>query len=280
MVRKIVGGAARLSAADAFRGFYRLEEMRAELAPVIDAVDMLCVPSIPTFYTVADLKDDPVGPNARLGTYTNFVNLLGLCGLTVPMPARTDGRPGSVTLLARGGRDGLIASLGCVLQRLGPRTLGATGWAVPQAAEAPMLAGPDEIEVAVCGAHMSGLPLNSELTGLGGRFLRAARTAPAYRLYALAGGPPRRPGMVRTPGSGGAIAVEVWALPRAAFGDFIAGVPAPLIIGTVDLGDGTRPKGFLCEPAGLAGAEDVTAARGLAQGGGGDGGVRRSGARG
>jgi allophanate hydrolase len=59
---------------------------------------------------------------------------------------------------------------------------------------------------------------------------------------------------------GGAIAVEVWALPKVAFGDFIAGVPAPLSIGTVELSDGTRPKGFLCEPVGIIGAEDVTAA--------------------
>ncbi len=116
----------------------------------------------------------------------------------------------------------------------------------------------DEIEVAVCGAHMAGLPLNGELTRLGGRFLRAVRTAPVYRLYALAGGPPRRPGMVRV-AEGGPIAVEVWALPRTAFGDFIAGIPSPLSIGTVELADGTRPKGFLCEPAGVVGAEDVTA---------------------
>ncbi len=259
VVRRIVSAAVGLSATDAFRGFYRLEELRAEVAPLIDAVDMLCVPSIPTFYSVEDLRADPVGPNARLGTYTNFVNLLGMCGLAVPLPARTDGRPGSVTLLARGGRDGLLASLGRALEQVRERTLGATGWAVPAPAEVAVLAGPDEIEVAVCGAHMSGLPLNGELTRLGGRFLRAVRTAPEYRLHALAGGPPRRPGMVRTPGSGGAIAVEVWALPEAALGAFIAGVPAPLCIGTIVLSDGTRPKGFLCEPAGLVGAQDVTA---------------------
>ena len=105
---------------------------------------------------------------------------------------------------------------------------------------------------------MSGLPLNGELTGLGGRFLRAVRTAPVYRLYALAGGPPRRPGMVRGAG-GGAIAVEVWALPKAAFGDFIAGCRRRCRSGRWSLSDGTRPKGFLCEPAGVVGAEDVTA---------------------
>lgn len=257
VIRRIVAPAASMSADDAFLGFYRLEALRREVEPALAAVDLLCVPTFPAFVTRDEIAADPVGPNARLGTYTNFVNLLGLCGLAVPTPAREDGRPGGVTLLAAAGRDALLASVGRGIERLGTRTLGATGWPVPEAAPFAAAAGPEEIEVAVCGAHMSGLPLNGELTRLGGRFLRAARTTPAYRLYALAGGPPRRPGMVRSP-DGGAIALEVWALPSAAFGAFIAGVPAPLSIGTVELADGTRPKGFLCEPAGVLGAKDVT----------------------
>ena len=258
VIRSIVEPAAALSAADAFRGFYRLEALRRAVAPVLARLDLLCVPTFPTFVTLEEIAADPIGPNARLGTYTNFVNLLGLCGLAVPTPARSDGRPGSVTLLAQAGRDGLLASLGREIERWGDRRLGATGWTVPAAGGTAAGIPDDEMEIAVCGAHMSGLPLNGELTRLGGRFLRAVRTEPVYRLYALAGGPPRRPGMVRAE-AGAAIAVEVWALPKAAFGAFIAGVPAPLSIGTVALGDGTKPKGFLCEPAGLAGAEDVTA---------------------
>jgi allophanate hydrolase len=258
VIRQIVEAAGALTAADAFRGFYRLEALKRALAPVLARVDLLCVPTIPAFVTLDEIAADPIGPNARLGTYTNFVNLLGLCGMAVPTPARDDGRPGSVTLLAAPGRDALVAGLGREVERLGKRSLGATGWPVPPAGPVADGAEPDEIEVAVCGAHMSGLPLNGELTRLGGRFLRAVRTEPVYRLYALPGGPPRRPGMVR--GAGGeAIAVEVWALPKAAFGAFIARVPAPLAIGTVELSDATRPKGFLCEPAGLVGAEDVTA---------------------
>ncbi len=257
VIHRIVEPAANLSAANAFRGFYRLEALRRQVAPLIDAVDLLCVPSIPTFYTLDDLEADPIGPNARLGTYTNFVNLLGLCGLTVPTPPRSDGRPGSVTLLARPGREALLADIGRGIERWGDRHLGATDWPLPPPEHPVPSTGPDEIELAVCGAHMSGLPLNRELTALGARFLREARTAPAYRLYSLAGGPPRRPGLVRT-AAGAAIHVEVWALPRARFGDFIAGVPAPLSIGTLVLADGTPPKGFLCEPAGLADAVDVT----------------------
>jgi allophanate hydrolase len=259
VIRRIVEPAAALTATDAFRGFYRLEALRRQVAPLIDAVDLLCVPSIPTFYTVDDLAADPIGPNSRLGTYTNFVNLLGLCGLTVPTPPRGDGRPGSITLLARAGREALLASLGRRIERWGDRSPGATGWAVSEPVEAAPAAGPDELEIAVCGAHMSGLPLNGELVSRGGRFLRAARTLPRYRLYSLAGGPPRRPGLVRTGEAGAPIHVEVWALPRESVGAFIAGIPAPLSIGTVLLADGTAPKGFLCEPAGLTDAVDVSA---------------------
>ena len=115
------------------------------------------------------------------------------------------------------------------------------------------------IEIAVVGAHLSGLPLNGELTSRGAVLRRQMRTEPLYRLHALAGGPPMRPGLIRVgPAEGAAIEAEVWALPAAGFGEFVAGIPAPLCIGTVLLGDGTRPKGFLVEAAGLAGAEDIT----------------------
>jgi allophanate hydrolase len=259
VTRAIIGRAVGMTATDAFRGFYRLEALRREVAPALASVDLLCVPSIPTFYALADLEEDPVLPNSRLGTYTNFVNLLGLCGLSLPTAPRSDGRPGSVTLLAEGGRDALLAAIGRRVERQGLRALGATGWPVPPAEPAAARAVPGEIEIAVCGAHMSGLPLNGELTRLGARFLRAARTVPSYRLYSLPGGPPRRPGLLRSPdGRGAAIAVEVWALPRGQLGDFMAGIPAPLCIGTVELGDGTAPKGFLCEPSGTVGAGDVS----------------------
>ena len=257
VIRQIVAPAARLSATDAFRGFYQLAELRREITPIMASVDLLCVPSIPTFYSLADLATDPLGPNARLGTYTNFVNLLGLCGLAVPTPPRRDGRPGSVTLLAAAGRDGLLASVGLHVERWGARRMGATPWALPAADPLLRYAAADELEVAVCGAHMSGLPLNGELTRLGARFLRKAQTTPDYKLYRLRGGVPQRPGLVRAVG-GAAISLEVWALPRVAVGDFLADVPAPLGLGTVSLQDGTAPKGFLCEAAAVLGAEDVT----------------------
>ncbi len=251
--RAILEPGLKLSAVDAFEGFYRLKALRRDCEALFAGVDVLCVPSIPTFVTLAEIAADPVGPNSRLGTYTNFVNLLDLCGIAVPTGARADGRPGSVTLLAPAGRDALGASIAAALEA-GP--LGATGWARPMRLPlAPQAAG--EIALAVCGAHMSGLPLNRELTERGGRFIRACTTAPIYRLHALAGGPPFRPGLVRTT-RGAAIALEVWALPWERFGDFIAGVPSPLCIGTVELEDGTTVKGFLSEAAGLADAADIT----------------------
>ncbi len=253
--RAVLEPGRKLSAVDAFQGTYRLKTLARACEEQLAAVDALCVPSIPTFVTMAEIDADPIGPNSRLGTYTNFVNLLDMCGIAVRTGARADGRPGSVTFLAAVGRDGLCAALAASVEA---GKLGATDWPRPSAPLFIPDVGPDEIALAVCGAHMSALPLNRELTDRGARFLRACRTAPVYGLHALPGGPPARPGLVRRSIGGDAIELEVWALPRKRFGDFIAGVPAPLCIGTVALGDGTLVKGFLCESQGLSGGADIT----------------------
>lgn len=261
VTRMIVGGAEKFSAADTFEAMYQLADLRRMLEPVIASVDMLCVPSIPTFYNLNDLDSDPVGPNTQLGAYTNFVNLLDMCGITVPTQPRQDGRPGSVTLLARWGADGEVASLADALHRAEDPLLGATGLALASIPAEPLCTDPssDEIAVALVGAHMQGLPLNHQIVGRGGRFLYAADTAADYRIYSLAAGPPERPGLVRqTDGSGAAIALEVWAMPQAAFGAFMLEIPQPLGIGTINLSNGLQVKGFLCEPAGLEGADDIT----------------------
>ncbi len=257
VTRGIISKAETFSAADAFEGGYRLKELERKARALLGLADMLCVPTIPTFYSVSDLEKDPVGPNSNLGTYTNFVNLLDLCGIAVPMKPREDGRPGSITLLGGAGRDALLASVGAWLHHDAGVSLGATGWAGPEPAKRMPAAQIDEIAVAMVGAHMSGLSLNGEVTRLGGRFLCTSRTAPGYRFYSLAGGPPARPGLVRSEG-GGSIDLEIWALPQASFGAFMAGIPQPLGIGTIDLEDGSSVKGFLCEPAGLEGAVEIT----------------------
>jgi allophanate hydrolase len=259
VTRQIIAAADKLSAADAFRGIYRLAELKRLAEPVLDSLDMLCVPTIPTFYTVADLQADPIGPNSRLGTYTNFVNLMDLCGLAVPTAPRADGRPGSVTLLARAGRDGALAALADALHRRADVPLGATSHRLGPAQVAPLAVTQDETVLAVAGAHMSGLPLNSHLTARGARFLEETTTAPEYRFYALPGGPPIRPGLVRTNRNGKSVTLELWAMPTARMGDFLATIPAPLGLGPVRLADGRTVTGFLAEAAGTEGATDISA---------------------
>jgi allophanate hydrolase len=258
VTRKIIGKAESLSAADAFRGMYRLKELARLAEPALAGLDLLCVPTIPTFYTVQDLKDDPITPNSNFGTYTNFVNLLNMCGIAVPTPARSDGRPGSVTLLAKAGQDHLLASVALALEAAGDRTLGATHWPVVQQ---PLLPAEqyNTITIAVCGAHMSGLPLNADLISRGATFVSTARTRADYALYALPGGPPFRPGLVRiAPGQGREIALELWAIPLVGFGSFMQTIPSPLGIGTVHLSNGEKVFGFLCESQAVEGAQDIT----------------------
>ena len=259
---RIIGAADKLSAADAFRGIYRLADLRRKAEPLLGSIDLLCVPTIPTFYTLADLQADPVTPNSRLGTYTNFVNLMDLCGIAVPTAPRSDGRPGSVTFLAKAGQDGLAAAIGQMMHQDAAPPLGATKAALPPAAVADATVSADEMIIAVVGAHLSGLPLNHQLVSRGGRFLQATTTAATYRFYALSGGPPARPGLLRVTEHGTSIAVELWALPTATVGSFLAGIPAPLGLGLVQLADGRRVTGFLVEPAGLDGAVDISASGG------------------
>lgn len=256
---RIIGAAEGLSAADAFRGIHRLAGLRRRAEALMAGADLLCVPSIPTFYGLEDLEADPVGPNSRLGTYTNFVNLMDLCGIAVPTGPRRDGRPGSVTLLARTGQDALAAALGQALHAAARPAMGATGHPLPESplpAASPL---PGETAVALVGAHMSGLALNGQVTGRGGRFLEATRTSADYRLFALPGDPPRRPGLLRVAEGGAPIAVELWSLPAGGLGALVADVPSPLSLGRVRLEAGREVTGFLVEVAGTHGAEDITA---------------------
>jgi allophanate hydrolase len=260
VTRKIIGGARNLSAADAFKGLYALQALKVKLAPVIASVDMICVPTAPRHFTVAEVLGDPIVTNSRLGTYTNFVNLLDLCGIAVPTAKRSDGLPMSVTLLAPAGRDGAVASLASKIHAASGLSLGATGWAGAAPGLPRPMAVDGDIELVVVGAHLSGMPLNGDLKRLGGRFLRAVQTRPDYRLFALAGQAVPKPGLQRVRrGEGVSIEVEVWALSPDQFGAFVAAIPPPLGIGTVLLADGTSPKGFLVESAGLESAADISA---------------------
>lgn len=256
VIEEVIGKARAFDAADAFRALYRLKALTRQIEATTSPFDALLVPTTTAVPTLAAVEADPIGLNNRLGTYTNFVNLLDMCAVTVPAGALGGAPAGSVTVLARSGQDGLAAALADRIHRDDATRLGAAP-PVPFPAAAAPVAG--EMALAAVGAHMSGLPLNHELTARGGRLVRAAQTASDYRLFALPAGPPHRPGLVRVPGGeGAAIAVEVWAMPVETVGELLAGVPAPLAIGTLTLSDGSAVKGFLCEAAAVADARDVT----------------------
>jgi allophanate hydrolase len=258
VTREIILGGARPNAVAAFKAFYRLEELRRAAEYTFRRVDLLALPTAPTLYTVDQVLADPIQLNSRLGTYTNFVNLLDLCGLAVPAALRGT-RPFGITLLATSGGDALLASVGRVFHADTALPLGALGHPQPALPPSPARSG-DALALAVVGAHLSGMPLNGELKALGARFVESAVTAADYRLFALADTVTRKPGLLRVAsGEGTRIAVEVWALPPAEFGRFVAAVPPPLSIGSVKLANGRLVKGFLVEAEAVAGARDISA---------------------
>ena len=258
VTREIIIAGARLSAADTFAALYRLQALRKTAERAFAGIDALVLPTAPTAYSTAQVLANPLELNSRLGTYTNFVNLLDLCGLALPAAIRTDDIPFGITLLAPAGQDAQLASIGRIFHADTKLTMGARGLPQPPLAALPAGLRGDEIAIAVVGAHLSGMALNGELMALDGRLLEAARTAPDYKLYALDTTPPK-PGMLRVGrGSGSTIELEVWALSAAAFGKFVAAIPPPLSIGTIRLADGRSVKGFIVEAADINGARDIS----------------------
>lgn len=257
-VRTIVEGAGRFNAVDAFRGQYALAALRRRAEVEWARADILLLPTAPTTYTVARMIADPIALNARLGRYTNFVNLLDCAAIAIPAGFDSAGHlPGGVTLVGPAFSDDSLAAVADRLHRGLAVGMGADcGTALP----APRLHEPEPtgIEIAVVGAHLTGMPLNPELTEQGGRLVRVARTTKDYRLYVLPDTSPAKPGLVRDPGRGGEIEVEVWRLPAEAFGRFVAAIPAPLGIGKLVLTDGSAVPGFLCETYAVREAQEIT----------------------
>lgn len=258
VIRQVIAGKPLPDAADTFAAQYRLAELALAAKAALKGIDAMMVPTAPRPVTLAEMTADPVGRNSLLGRYTNFVNLLDMCALAVPVSLTADGTAAGVTFIAPSGRDAALAALGRAFHHASGLTLGALDASMPPLADLQLAAPQGTIEIAVVGAHLSGMPLNGELTTLGATFLRAITTTADYRLFALPGGPPMRPGLIRIREGGAAIALEIWALPADGFGRFIAGIPSPLGIGTLALADGTRVKGFLCEQIATEDARDVT----------------------
>jgi allophanate hydrolase len=256
VTRAIIARGREASAMDVYRMHYRLQELRRQTVPVWQEIDVMLVPTSGTIYRTEEVLADPVQLNSNLGHYTNFVNYFDLSALAVPNGFQPDGLPAGITLIGPTFAEPLLAGIGQAFHAATGLTLGASGHAQPDAKPAAGLQYP-RLELMVFGAHLSGEPLNPQLRALGARFVRSCRTAADYRLYALKGAI-ARPGLVRVDQGGAAIEGEIWALDPAAFGVFVAEIPAPLGIADVRLEDGGVVKGFVCEAAGIAGAAEIT----------------------
>ncbi len=259
-VRGIIGGAAKFTAVDAYLAQYQLEALRHQTQAVWEAADVLLLPTTGTTYTRAAVEADPVRLNSNLGYYTNFVNLLDMAAVALPSGFRTSGLPFGVSLLGPAGTDTALLAVADRLHRHLGQTLGDLPTLIEQTKPlAPLDTPPGCVLLAVVGAHLTGQPLNKQLTERGARRVETTRTAPGYKLYALANTTPPKPGLVRSPGfDGPGIEVEVWAMPTAHFGSFVAAIPAPLGIGSVELADGSVISGFVCEPFAVETAAEIT----------------------
>jgi allophanate hydrolase len=256
VIRAVLEQAPGTSAVDAFRAQYRLQALKAICDEIMADVDCVLTPAYPRPVTLAELHAEPVARNSDLGYYNNFMNMLDYAAVAVPAGFMAGGLPWGVTLFGRAFTDQYLLSLSDALQRHSDLPL--AGERALQLTAPANLARNDRARLVVCGAHLDGLPLNWQLRQRGGRLIEATHSSADYQLYALAGGPPLRPGMLRVSQGGGAIAVEVWELPSSELGSFLTGIPAPLGLGKVQLADGRWETGFICEPCGIEDALNIS----------------------
>ncbi len=262
-VLEVIEAAQRYNAVDAFAARYKLENLRKQIAPLWHEVDVLMVPTAPTCPTRAAVAEAPVARNSELGRFTNFVNLLGLSALAMPSGLTAAGFPFGVTFIGPPGADAALLHWGMKWEALhGDLPLGAR-LRERKAQDLTLVQAPAAgatLELAVVGAHLAGMPLHKQLTERNCRLVARTRTAAHYRLHALPGTVPPKPGLARTPDGtpGHSIEVEVYEMPLEQVGSFLALIPAPLGLGTIELADGRCVKGFICEPAALAGAPDIS----------------------
>jgi allophanate hydrolase len=258
-VRSIIASGRNYSAADLYEAQARLKQLSQQAESMWESIDLLLVPTAPTHYTIAQMQQDPVALNRNLGAYTNFVNLLDYAALSVPSSMRIDGLPFGITLIGRCGSDWQLAEIGQRYHHATGLKQGATGLPLPPMQAIAGIRPKQTIDVAVVGAHLSGMPLNSQLTERGATLVATTHTAPDYKLYALPNTTPPKPGMLRVAsGQGTSIAVEVWRMPTENYGSFVALIPSPLGIGTVTLADSRQVQGFVCETEALHAANDIS----------------------
>jgi allophanate hydrolase len=262
-VRAAIEPGRTMDAVRVFADQDRMQMLRRESAQVLGAYDALMTPTVPTAYTVEQVERSPVQLNANLGRYTTFGNLLDLAAVALPAAIAGNGMPFGVTLNGVAGTDGALAAIAASIEDLVDLPMGATGVRRPKTASLGrtrrlMPAPLDPVLVTVVGAHLDGMALNEDLVVLGAELVARTSTAPQYRLFALANTSPPKPGLMRAPEGGEAIAVEVYRMSVQAVGQLMTTVPSPLGIGTVELADGSTTLGFICEPYALDDGVDIT----------------------
>lgn len=255
VIQKIIAQADQFSAVDAMQAEYERADLARKINIELDAFDALMVPTSPTIYRIADVEADPIAKNSHMGAYTNFVNFADLSAIALPNAIRADGLPTGVTFIASAWMDQALANFAKIWQASGNLPLGTS-----QRTYEPshLICSQHSVKLAVVGAHLSGMPLNFQLTTRQGTLIKAAKTAPNYKLYALKNTVPPKPALQYLPIGGHSIDVEVWDIPFALFGQIVAEVPAPLGIGNMQLADGSWVKGFICEGYGIDDATDIS----------------------
>lgn len=256
VVAQIIDQADKFTACDALQAEYDRAHWANQINQVLKNYDALMVPTAPTIYTIAEVEADPIVKNSHMGAYTNFVNLADLSALALPNVIRADGLPSGITLISTAWRDEALAKFGQVWQKHSQLPLG-NAKSLSNLGERAINSAAT-INLAVAGAHLTGMPLNYQLTTRQGTLVTATKTAPFYKLFALANTTPPKPGLMYVSEGGQAIEIEIWQIPLANFGAIVAEVPAPLGIGNLLCADGQWVKGFICEPEALTTATDIT----------------------
>jgi allophanate hydrolase len=259
VVRGIIETAAAKDAVAAFKAEYKLQEYRVYAEKLFEEVDFLLSPTAPRSYLIAELLANPVELNSNMGYYTNYMNLLDLCGLAIPAGFMANGIPFGITMVAPRFREMSLLNHALAWERLKKLPMGATSQVHSTNKAYNTISNTQRIQVAVCGAHLSGMPLNWQLQERGATLVTQTRTSNNYRFYALKGGAVKRPGLVRDEQDGCSILVEVWSVPESEFGSFVAAIPYPLGIGKLELENGNWVSGFVCEGLAVNNAEDITA---------------------
>ena len=258
VIKTIVGSAEGKTAANAFKAEYEMQEYRNQAQQLLSSVDFLITPTTGTIYTIEEEQADPIKLNSNLGYYTNYMNLLDCASVAMPAGFLDNKLPWGITFVSAAMTDRLLLSYANLWQQKLKQQVGNVALETPiTKAEIINPKHKTHLPIVVCGAHLRGLPLNWQLIERGAFFIEASKTNDKYELYALPGGPPKRPALVRSE-SGAEIEVEIWNMPVENYGSFVAGIPQPLGIGKIELIDGQTLPGFICEQNGIEGAENVT----------------------